>query len=410
MRHYVEIVKFFLTWFWFRLLSLNTSVVEHRDGVIIFPPDPWELTGSRGDEAMIRAVIEQASLTTKRIAVVVATDRAFHAAQQLDVQPLKIWGDLKSTTKAVLEFKPKSAVLIGADCMDGYYSPMTSAQLVATADIMARYGVSVGFTGFSFNDKPNSFVIRSFHYLSEQVTVRLRDPVSLQRFKNASHHSAHLVADAAFMMGENSDSERLAETATWLNQRRIAGSTIIAFNIHPHLLKDRSKENIGKLVESASTALKQLLSTSTVSVLLMAHDFRTKDADNHCLEGIGHILSIFGDRVYYPTFPLSAPELKALAGMVDGVITGRMHLAIASLGMGVPICAIAYQGKFKGLLQHFGYPDDMQISATDALEPEKLFNLMNGFINNLPDLKLKTSAALPIIKKLSAENFNHLAP
>ena len=45
--------------------------------------------------------------------------------------------------------------------------------------------------------------------------------------------------------------------------------------------------------------------------------------------------------------------MKGLVGLVDFAVTGRMHLAIAALGMEVPVVALAYQGKFDGMMQRF---------------------------------------------------------
>ena len=39
--------------------------------------------------------------------------------------------------------------------------------------------------------------------------------------------------------------------------------------------------------------------------------------------------------------------------MVDLVLTGRMHLAIAALGMGTPPLCVAYMDKFEGLFHLF---------------------------------------------------------
>ena len=61
----------------------------------------------------------------------------------------------------------------------------------------------------------------------------------------------------------------------------------------------------------------------------------------------------FPDRVEMLRPPLNAWELKHLAGMVDLVLTGRMHLAIAALGMGTPPLCVAYMDKFEGLFHLF---------------------------------------------------------
>ena len=50
----------------------------------------------------------------------------------------------------------------------------------------------------------------------------------------------------------------------------------------------------------------------------------------------------------------SARQVKAISGHCDLILSGRMHLAIASLGQGVPVVCLTYQDKFEGLMEHFG--------------------------------------------------------
>jgi polysaccharide pyruvyl transferase WcaK-like protein len=61
----------------------------------------------------------------------------------------------------------------------------------------------------------------------------------------------------------------------------------------------------------------------------------------------------FADRIHSMPVTLDSWEIKALSGQVDLVLTGRMHLAIAALGMGTPAFCTVYQGKFEGLMQMF---------------------------------------------------------
>lgn len=383
--------------------------------VLVVPPDPWDLTGSRGDEAMIQAVIDKFSAAMPHrlhLGIVVATERAAAAARGLGVEPLLVWGAFMPTSRAILKFNADAAVVIGADCMDGFYSPETSSRLVATADILARRGVPVAFTGFSFNDKPSPFVVRAFNQLASAVQVNLRDPVSLGRFQRATRCPAHLVADVAFLLNPAVDSERLSTVKTWVAQQRAAGAPVIAFNVHPHLVKGGSPQDLQALIGASSRALARVLAETQVSVLLLAHDYRERDGDGNCLGGIYEALrESYGPRVLYPAGPYSASELKEIASLMDGVITGRMHLAIASLGMGVPVSAFAYQGKFNGLLKHFNYPENMQISAADALSEDKVHALITRFLQSLAELTVVTQTALPAVKKLSLNNLRaFLAP
>lgn len=407
-------LKFFSEW---RLLSMlpaprGTSGRPVRK-VMIVPPDPWNLIGSRGDQAMIGAVVQtfqKALPDGVRFGIVVGTDRAEQGARAMGLEPLQVWRSFMSTTRAMLDYQPDATVIIGADCMDGHYNPKTSARLVATADLLARRGFPVAFTGFSFNDTPHPLALESFGRLSGQARINLRDPVSLQRFKANSSQPAHLVADVAFLLAPVVESAPAIAVKDWIAQRRSGGTQVLAFNVHPHLVKDGNAAGLQQLATASTTALARVLAETNLSFVLMAHDFRERDGDGRCLAPIHEALVAqgYGDRILYPTEPFRAPELKGLAGMMDGVVTGRMHLAIASLGMGVPIAAIEYQAKFGGLLQHFRYPADMLISAEEALDADNVYALLKRFHQSLDAMQKLSQEHLTEVKKMSFETLKPL--
>lgn len=363
---------------------------------------------------MIQAVRDKltGALPGVRIGVVVANDKAAEAARGLGIDPLIVWdaGFLRAS-RAILKFAPDVAVVIGADCMDGYYSPEVSARLIATADLIASRGCPVTFTGFSFNDKPHPFVVRAFDRLSGKVAVNLRDPVSFERFQRASRHPAQLVADAAFMLIPDASTSGVRAIASWVEAQRAAGHRVVGFNVHPTLFKGANAADVARLVESAIAALQRVLAETDIRLLLLAHDYRERDGDDRCLGGIFRGLQAgHSSRIHYPAGPFSAAELKGIASLVDGVVTGRMHLGVASLGAGVPVASITYQGKFKGLMQHFSYPDDMQISGDEAKQPDLLYGLVMRFVAALPELQAIARKALPGVKERSLDNLRPLLP
>jgi len=137
----------------------------------------------------------------------------------------------------------------------------------------------------------------------------------------------------------------------------------------------------------------------------MSHDYRGADGDHICLGPIERALqSELGQRLMYPTQMFSAAQLKAMAGCTDGVVAGRMHLAIASLGMERPVAALTYQDKFQGLFAHFDYPQRFLLSPQEAADPEQLAALMEDFIDQLPALSAKVKQWLPQVTAASALN------
>lgn len=390
-----------------------TGSVKH---LLILPSDPWTLVGSKGDEAMMRAVVQQllAVEPQLKVTVVTATDEANSAARQLGFESVNAWSEpwnLKDTVTRLISLRPDAMVTLGADVMDGYYSPLSSLRLLATADLLVRRGVRGALLGFSFNETPN----RQLKYVFDRVCVRLavnvRDGISFERFRKFSSASALLVADAAFMLDADERSSRVLEIAAWVKRRRANGDIVIAFNIHPMLIRQASDVDVKTLTDSAIEALERFTQSRPVSLLFLAHDYRVRDGDDVCLEPVHLALqNTLEERILYPRNKMCAAELKAISGLVDGVVTGRMHLAIASLGMGVPVAALTYQDKFHGLFDHFGLPSSLLLKPQDAMRPEMLFALLGRFVAQLPQLRETVATALPRVRTASRKNLRGLLP
>ena len=89
------------------------------------------------------------------------------------------------------------------------------------------------------------------------------------------------------------------------------------------------------------------------TVILIPHDYSPAADDRVLLKKIlqqvkhkSHVRLLAGD--------YSAPELKAVIGQCDLLVSGRMHAAIAALSMHVPAVAIPYGHKFRGIMKMVG--------------------------------------------------------
>jgi colanic acid/amylovoran biosynthesis protein len=102
----------------------------------------------------------------------------------------------------------------------------------------------------------------------------------------------------------------------------------------------------------------------------------------------------------------SAAELKQLAAKLDGVVTGRMHLAIAALGSGVPVATFAYQDKFEGLLMLFGLPQTTLGTLSQLLDVHRLAHFIESFLHELPELGVLVHSALPEVMQKAESNLD----
>ena len=378
--------------------------------LLVLPPDPWTLVGSKGDEAMIIGVVERIRRQSPGlvVGVVTATDAADTMARSLGFEPLRVWSrhwHLGEVTRALGQFDADTMVVVGADSIDGYYSMVTAMRMLVTADIMARSGVRTTILGFSFNSKPSPYLKPVFDGLSSGVSINVRDKVSFRRFQAFSRAKSKLVADAAFLLQPSRENPEVVAAAHWADARKAAGDVVLGFNLHPMLIRNATPAEVDALIKSAALAIGNIARERAVSVLLICHDYRGKDGDDACLGPLHAALAAqMGERLKYPTARCSASDLKAMAACTDGVVTGRMHLAIASLGCGVPVAAITYQDKFQGLFAHFDLPEHLLLSPADAASATRLQTVTERFLDELPRLREQVERALPAVKKASLDN------
>jgi polysaccharide pyruvyl transferase WcaK-like protein len=409
---------------WRELLALQAERrALHRRGpvrrghavgrrLLIVPSDPWTLVGAKGDEAMMQSVVGRLrqAWPALRVSVVTGSAQAEQAARDLGFDPLPAWTvDLVQAAALIDALDPDGLVLLGADVLDGYYSASTAIRMLALADLAARRGTAVSILGFSFNSQPSRHLRAVFDALHPGVGIHLRDQTSMDRFAAFSAAPHQLVADSAFMLEPQARSPRVVAIGAWTQSRRAAGDRVIGFNLHPMLLRHATEGQVQALVDSAVEALREVHLTRPTSWLLLSHDYRGQDGDDRCLQAVHAALAnTLGQRLLYPTERMSAAELKAVAGQVDGVVTGRMHLAIAALGMGVPVAALTYQDKFQGLFRHFDLPQDLLLSAEDCLRAPALVRLLLSFLERLPALRANVVRLLPAVLTLSQVNLDPL--
>ena len=313
--------------------------------------------------------------------------------------------DLAHCMKVMTDFDPDAVLVLGADVMDGYYNPATALRLLAIADLHARRGAQSTILGFSFNKHPAPEVVRAFRMASPALRINVRDPVSLARFGAAVGDRARLVADMAFQMPPDTNSHRLAPMRLWLAEQRAAGRTVLGVNAHPMLFLGQAETKVHALVASLVHAMGALLDTRDVALVFLSHDDRAEHGDDVCLRPLHIALeSKHGPKLFYPADQLSAPELKAAASMMDGVVTGRMHLSIAALGSGVAVAGLTYQDKFEGLFEHFGLSREWLLSGESALDESRLTRWVQAFVDQIPDLRNQVASRLPDVMALSYDN------
>lgn len=385
--------------------------------LLIIPCDPWTVTGSRGDQAMIAGVVDTVRQRrgVQEVAVVVATQVAAYTVQQAGFRALRVWptqqGDFQDCLARLHEYAPHACVVLGADTMDGFYSPSSTLRLLCLADLLARSGVRTCVLGFSFNRQPVAQIAHVFQRVSPALLLNVRDARSLQRFEQATQARARLVADAAFLMRPDPGSPQVAKVRQFVAQQRLAGRVVLAVNAHPMLFLGQAGGRVVRLQAALVQALSELMRQRPVALVLLSHDNRAGHGDAPFLGGLHEALAgTWAERLLTPQRQMSAPELKACAGLVQGVVSGRMHLAVAALGSGVPVAALTYQDKFEGLFEHFDLDPQWLMSGEAALDAKALSAWVLNFFDALAPLTTQVRARLPQVLRLAATNFDGIFP
>lgn len=391
-------------------MGANAAPRNNPRRLVLLPSDPWSIHQSRGDEAMIEAAVGEMKRAYPNIEVyiVTATKAASADVRAMGFKPLEFWRQPFSYETVAQELsltRPDFGMVLGADVLDGYYSPVDAARMLLVADLMAACGAKVSVLGFSFNSRPAKALREVFRLLDPGVVLNLRDAISLQRFNDFAPKRAHLVADSAFMLVPQEDTAAVRQIAAGIEEQRSQGRDVFVFNIHPMLFKKPEPAKQQQMIELAASAMERLSRENNACWLLLAHDYRPEIADDNCLRPLADRLrATLGDHVHHVEQVLSAREIKAVVGLVDGVVTGRMHLAIAALGQGTPVAAITYQDKFQGLFAHFGVSESLLLSPEQLLTGDNLEKFLLKFLDAYKSAGAQVRSMLPGVMELSRAN------
>jgi polysaccharide pyruvyl transferase WcaK-like protein len=384
---------------------------------LILPP---AAPGSLGDEAMVVAstcYLRQQGIT--QISLV-----AFNSGRQYPVSVLESiemrdyflyssWSKffLKLIVSGYKMSRYERFYCLGADLMDGHYSDYATFKRVKFVELAAQSGLESTILGFSFNATPTSLAQQVFQELPSNVRLCTRDPISWERLKNVLERPINLVADTAFLLSPNNDSELVLKVDAWVQEQREKNRIVVGINLNSLLMDKLENQNPELLIQSYADNLIQLFARcENLSYLIIPHDlrnFKGKLSDNALAQKILNALPTeiqpYCSKI---PFPCSAAEIKAMVGQLDLVLSSRMHLAIACLGKAVPVVCITYQGKFEGLFQHFSL-EKMTISPTELLDPKsnQLLDCMLSALKSRQEIRQHIQEQLPKVQKLAQSNF-----
>jgi polysaccharide pyruvyl transferase WcaK-like protein len=253
-------------------------------------------------------------------------------------------------------------LIIGADIMDGHYSPNQCRRRVAMAHLAEAAGVRTTILGFSFNDSPHPLAVAALDSLPATIKINARDAISMERLSRALTRPVDLSADIAFQLIPAERSDLMDAVLPWIDEQQSSGRLVIGINANFLAAPAAMRCDGGQpLIDAYASELAAFAADGPdLAYLLVPHDYRSVSGlpnDQQVAESIARALpEPLQQRTSVVPAPAKAPEIKAIAGRLDLVVTGRMHLAIAAIGGGTPAGGVVYQDKFEGLYRHLDLP------------------------------------------------------
>ena len=264
---------------------------------------------------------------------------------------------------------------------------------------------------FSFNKNPNKHLLLPYKLVSKDIIFKLRDPISLRRFETFTNRKAQQVADSAFLLLPNGKCEEIKSLEkNILSLRKKKEKFIVGFNFHPMLLENATEATLNKATKVISGLLAEILTLHTnISLVLIPHDDRGNISDCNTLKSIAEEITKMVDpqRIIYINKVYHASQIKYIAGLFDMLICSRMHLAIAALGMGVPVMTANYQGKFTGLFELFNLPNKYILDFNEFCS-HTLVERFDNFYHEYDNINNLVKQNKNIVLKLSSNNFNKI--
>jgi polysaccharide pyruvyl transferase WcaK-like protein len=393
------------------LLSINRFARRlHLEGggVLVIPPSA---SGSLGDEAMLVGTVDAIRRQFNgRIGLIRYRRGADYPVQVDRIVDLSRYfhqggarGDELRLLLALLSYR--HVALLGADVLDGFYSDDAVRLRLRLVELAASARAETSILGFSFNATPSSRSIEMLRSLPPSVRLFARDHLSHGRLSANTQCPVQRVADTAFLLVPNDADPRVGEVEAWSAGIRSAGGLVLGVNLCA-IAMEAAGLSATSAVSIAAATLQQLLAARPVTgLLLIPHDVRGDSSDALLLQRLAEHLAKdqLASRLRLLRPPMSARFVKAICASVDLVWTGRMHLAVAALGQGIPAVAHEYQDKFGGLFSDFGIAELLWPPHREAT-PQALSALLIDALDRSPSLRASIASKLPAVVALAQRN------
>ncbi len=214
-------------------------------------------------------------------------------------------------------------------------------------------------------------------------------------------------ADLAFML-QPAPEERIAAILT---QEGVPEAPGLRLGVSVSaLLANKTNRHVGGAgsdkLSAFARALDHLVESLGIDVLLVPHVFgpRPSGDDRAVGEQLARLMRHPINRLEREYRP---EEIKGVIARCDAFVGCRMHANIAALDSGVPVLAIGYSHKTRGILHDLGL-DDWVLSSQD-IEADTLIDRIESLFAAASGYRSQLSARLPEMRRRSRETIDSVA-
>lgn len=388
-----------------KLLSLFSS----KNGWLICAPPSG--AKNKGDEALLLSLLQE--IKDKKNVYILQTGFA-----PLDF--LKGYSDLKSIAKFKQVFNTcyclwdrillcrflmnkRHLIIIGADLLDAGYGGERSFATLWVGAIARKMGLMVTVNSFSMKTEPDAKLKKALSEVSEDGSrFWCRDPKSRDRLVAAGFTRTHLTADLAFLLEPSQ--HIVQDFRDHIESVKKSCSKLVGININPISL-NLYPHGPEKFRELLCLAMTQLYKSKGYHFLLLPS--HSPDDTDFMLPLLEDLIKIDPSIAKMITPVPSAKQVKRILGECEHVFTGRLHIAILTLGTGRPVTCFPYQGKFEGQLEHFNLSHCIFSSQHLPCTTKTLIEFLESRIVQSENESKIIKESLPAVLTLSRKNIEN---
>lgn len=385
-----------------KLIGVGAPRYSKRRGSLIIPSaDP----GSIGDDAMVLSIATSLHESGEGPVYVLARGRFEDWKPVPNAELMPVPPSRTRKLELIRTFRRmKRVYVIGADCLDGHYHLGNSIRLIKGAHTAACAGAKATIVGSSFKENAVPETVQAIRELDDRVRLCARDPRTKKRIEEMTGKTPLLVTDVAFMLKPTTPTgQDSQEVDAWIAERKAQGRVLLGVNFNRQVFGSKpTPDQYHGLMDAYDGAIRRLLDEQpNVDVVYIPHDYRGQDSDRDNAIALARRIDR-PDRAIALIGTYRASEIKHFGAQMDLVLTGRMHLAVESLGAGTPVACVTYQDKFEGLFEHFRM-EPIVLAPEDATA-DSMYSMVSDALSRRDALREKVRSEIDRIRALSRKN------